>query len=292
MEKGQMRCDANISIRPVGATALGTKVELKNLNSISFVRAGITHEIARQIAVIESGGTIVQETRGFDGETGVSVSQRSKEMAHDYRYFPDPDLMPVVVDAAWQTRLKAECPELPFDRQRRFIEQYALPYTVTSVLVPDRALCDYFEETAREVKKPPDAANWIANDLLKELAAAGVGIASSAVRPAQLAALIGLVDEGALSVGLAREVLSEMFKTGEEPAAIVERKGLRQSTDTGELETWARAAIAANPAAVADFKSGKEIAINSLKGFVMKQSKGKANPRIVDEIMRRLLADE
>jgi aspartyl-tRNA(Asn)/glutamyl-tRNA(Gln) amidotransferase subunit B len=291
MEKGQMRCDANISIRPVGATALGTKVELKNLNSISFVRAGITHEIARQIAVVEAGGTIVQETRGFDGETGVSVSQRSKEMAHDYRYFPDPDLMPVVVDEAWKARLQAECPELPFDRQRRYFEQFALPYTVTSVLVPDRALCDYFEETAKGVKKPLDAANWIANDLLKELAAAGVGIANSRVRPAQLAALIGLVDEGALSVGLAREVLAEMFKTGEEPAAIVERKGLRQSTDTGELETWARAAIAANPAAVADFKAGKEIAINSLKGFVMKQSKGKANPRVVDEIMRRILGE-
>jgi aspartyl-tRNA(Asn)/glutamyl-tRNA(Gln) amidotransferase subunit B len=233
----------------------------------------------------------VQETRGFDGETGVSVSQRSKEMAHDYRYFPDPDLMPVVVDEAWKARLQAECPELPFDRQRRYFEQFALPYTVTSVLVPDRALCDYFEETAKGVKKPLDAANWIANDLLKELAAAGVGIANSRVRPAQLAALIGLVDEGALSVGLAREVLAEMFKTGEEPAAIVERKGLRQSTDTGELETWARAAIAANPAAVADFKAGKENAINSLKGVVMKQSKGKANPRVVDEIMRRILGE-
>ncbi|HUG09648.1 MAG TPA: Asp-tRNA(Asn)/Glu-tRNA(Gln) amidotransferase subunit GatB [Opitutaceae bacterium] len=292
MEKGQMRCDANVSIRPVGATALGTKVELKNLNSISFVRAGITHEIARQIAVVESGGTIVQETRGYDGETGMSVSQRSKEMAHDYRYFPDPDLMPVVVDEAWNSRLQAECPELPYDRQRRFMEQYALPYTVTSVFVPDRALCEFFEEAAKGVKKPLDAANWIANDLLKELSAVGVGIADSKVRPAKLAALVSLVDEGALSVGLAREVLSEMFKTGEEPGAIVERKGLRQSTDTVELETWARQAIAGNPAAVADFKAGKEVAINSLKGFVMKQSKGKANPRVVDEIMRRILAED
>ena len=292
MEKGQMRCDANISIRPVGATALGTKVELKNLNSISFVRAGITHEIARQIAVVESGGTIVQETRGYDGETGMSVSQRSKEMAHDYRYFPDPDLMPIVVDEAWKSRLLAECSELPFDRQRRFMEQYALPYTVTSVLVPDRALCDYFEEAAKGAKKPQDIANWIANDLLKELAAAGMGITDSKVSPAHIAALVALVDEGVLSVGLAREVLSEMFKTGELPGAVVERKGLRQSTDTGELETWARAAIAANPAAAADFKAGKEIAINSLKGFVMKQSRGKANPRVVDEIMRRILAEE
>jgi len=292
MEKGQMRCDANVSIRPVGATALGTKVELKNLNSISFVRNGIAHEITRQIAVVESGGTIVQETRGFDGETGLSVSQRSKEMAHDYRYFPDPDLMPIVVDDAWKARLQAECPELPFDRQRRFFDQYGLPYTVTSVLIPDRALGDFFEESARGAKNPQDVANWIANDLLKELAAAGIGIADSKVSPAHIAALVALVDEGVLSVGLAREVLAEMFKTGELPGAIVERKGLRQSTDTGELEAWARAAIAANPAAVADFKAGKEIAINSLKGFVMKQSKGKANPRVVDQIMRRMLSEK
>ena len=291
MEKGQMRCDANISIRPVGETKLGTKVELKNLNSISFVRDGIRHEVARQIGVIEAGGSIVQETRGYDGETGVSVSQRSKEMAHDYRYFPDPDLMPIVVDETWKERLQAACPENPFDRQRRYLEQYGLPYTMTSVFVPDRALCEYFEEAAKDAKKPQDIANWIANDLLKELSAAGVSIADAKVRPTQLAALVALVDQNVLSVAMAREVLSEMFKTGGEAAAIVDRRGLRQSTDTGQLEEWARAAIAANPTAVADFRAGKEAAINSLKGFVMKQSKGKANPRVVDEIMRRILAE-
>jgi len=154
MEKGQLRCDANISIRPAGQAALGTKVELKNLNSFSFVRDGIAHEIKRQIAVVQAGGTVVQETRDYDGQTGASQSLRSKEMAHDYRYFPDPDLMPVQVDEAWKQRIRAECPEMPFDRQRRLQRDFSVPYTITSVLVPDRELCDYFEEAARLSGKP------------------------------------------------------------------------------------------------------------------------------------------
>ncbi len=295
MEKGQMRCDANVSIRPAGtllaSRALGTKVELKNLNSIAFVRNGVTHEIARQIAVVEAGGSIPQETRQYDGETGLSVSMRTKEMAHDYRYFPDPDLMPVVVDDGWKSRLRAACPELPFDRQRRFMDQYGLPYTITSVFIPDRELCDFFEAAATAARNPQDVANWIANDLLRELSAAGMRISGSLVRPAHVAALVALVDEGVVSIHLAREVLAEMFRTGEMPGEVVDRKGLRQSTDTAEIETWAREAITGNPAAVADFKAGKEVAINSLKGFVMKQSRGKANPRIVDGILRKLLSE-
>ncbi|HEY4989363.1 MAG TPA: Asp-tRNA(Asn)/Glu-tRNA(Gln) amidotransferase subunit GatB, partial [Opitutaceae bacterium] len=161
MEKGQLRCDANISIRPVGQAALGTKVELKNLNSFSFVRDGISHEIARQAAVLKAGGRIDQETRDYDGQTGASQSLRSKEMAHDYRYFPDPDLMPVEVGAAWKAAIQATCPELPFDRQRRMLAEYGVPYTITSVLVPDRDLGDYFEEAARLCGKPQAAANWI-----------------------------------------------------------------------------------------------------------------------------------
>jgi aspartyl-tRNA(Asn)/glutamyl-tRNA(Gln) amidotransferase subunit B len=172
MEKGQLRCDANISIRPVGETKLGVKVELKNLNSISFVRDGIAHEIKRQISVLERGGVIVQETRDYDGLTGTSQSLRSKEMAHDYRYFPDPDLMPVKVDEPWKQKLRAECPELPFDKQRRFLADYALPYTLTSVLVWDRQLADYFEETAKLAGpgKAQAVGNWVTNDLLRELA--------------------------------------------------------------------------------------------------------------------------
>ena len=290
MEKGQLRCDANVSIRPVGATALGTKVELKNLNSISFVRDGIAHEIKRQIAVVESGGAIVQETRDYDGQAGTSQSLRSKEMAHDYRYFPDPDLMPVKVDEAWKARIRAECPELPFDKQRRLFEAYQLPYTITAVLVPERELSDYFEEAAKLSGKPQAAANWIANDLLRELGAARMTLGECKVRPAHIAGLVKLVDDGIISSTIAREVFVEMFQTGELPEALVARKGLKQSTDTGELDRWCAEAIAANPRSVADFKGGNEKAINSMKGFVMKQSKGRANPRLVDEILRRKLA--
>src|SRR4051812_41061034 len=176
MEKGQMRCDANISIRPVGETKLGTKVELKNLNSISFVRDGIAHEIRRQIAVVTGGGSIVQETRDYDGQTGTSQSLRSKEMAHDYRYFPDPDLMPVKVDEAWQAAIRTTLPERLCDRQRRYLEKFQLPYTQTSVLVPQREMCAFFEEAAQLSGKPQAVANWIANDFQRELASAQVGL--------------------------------------------------------------------------------------------------------------------
>jgi aspartyl-tRNA(Asn)/glutamyl-tRNA(Gln) amidotransferase subunit B len=287
MEKGQLRCDANISIRPAGETRLGTKVELKNLNSISFVRDGIALEIRRQTAVLAAGGTIVQETRQYDGEAGTSTAMRSKEMAHDYRYFPDPDLMPVRVDEAWQARIRATIPELPFDRQRRFFEQYQLPFTITAVLVPERELADFFEESATLCGQPQAAANWIANDLLRELAVAKCPLAGSKVRPAHIAALVQLVAAGMLSSTGAKEVFHAMFQTGEMPGVIVERLGLRQSTDTGELEKWVADAIAANPRAVAEFKAGKEQAINAVKGAVMKASKGKANPKLVDETVRR-----
>jgi aspartyl-tRNA(Asn)/glutamyl-tRNA(Gln) amidotransferase subunit B len=307
MEKGQLRCDANISIRPVGATYLGTKVELKNLNSISFVRDGNSHEIARQIAVVEGGGTLVQETRDYDGQTGASQSLRSKEMAHDYRYFPDPDLMPVKVDEAWKSRIRAECPELPFDKQRRFFEQYQIPYTITSVLVPDRELSDYFEEAAKLAPgKAQAVGNWIANDLLRELGNVGRGLAptlsgakpdrpksalaESKVRPEHIATLVRLVEAGTITNQAAKEVFVDMFQGGEMPDAIVARKGLKAETNLGELEQWCRDAIAANAKALAEFKAGKDSAINAFKGPVMKAAKGKANPKLVDEILRRLLA--
>jgi aspartyl-tRNA(Asn)/glutamyl-tRNA(Gln) amidotransferase subunit B len=290
MEKGQMRCDANVSIRPVGESRLGTKVELKNLNSISFVRDGLAHEIKRQVDVVESGGTVIQETRDYDGQAGTSQSLRSKEMAHDYRYFPDPDLMPVKVDEAWIAGLRAGLPELPFDKQRRFFTEYQLPFTITAVLVPDRGLSDYFEEAARLSGRPQAVANWIANDLLRELAAARSALADSKVQPAHIAALVKLTEEGVISSSSAKEVFVEMFRTGEAPETVVERRGLRQTTDTGELERWCAEAIAANPKSVADFKGGKANAINAMKGFVMKQSKGKANPQAVDEILRRKLS--
>jgi aspartyl-tRNA(Asn)/glutamyl-tRNA(Gln) amidotransferase subunit B len=292
MEKGQLRCDANISIRPIGQTTLGTKVELKNLNSISFVRDGIAHEIKRQIAVLERGGTLIQETRDYDGQAGTSQSLRSKEMAHDYRYFPDPDLMPVKVDESWKSRILAECPELPFAKQRRFLEQYQIPYTITSVLVWDHALSDYFEEAAKlsGADKAQAVGNWIVNDLLRELGAAKIEIAQSKVRPAHIAELVKAIDAGTLLTNAAKEVFIEMFASGEMPAAVAAKKGLTAApADAGELEQWCRDAIAGNPKAVAEFKSGKDSAINALKGPVMKAGKGKANPKAVDETLRKLL---
>jgi aspartyl-tRNA(Asn)/glutamyl-tRNA(Gln) amidotransferase subunit B len=291
MEKGQLRCDANVSIRPVGEAKLGTKVELKNLNSISFVRDGIAHEIKRQISVVESGGKIVQETRDYDGQTGTSQSLRSKEMAHDYRYFPDPDLMPVKVDEAWKSKIRAECPELPFDKQRRFLDQYQVPYTITSVLVPDRELSDYFEAAAKLSGKPQAAGNWIVNDLLREVGNAKISLTESKIKPAHIAELVKLVDAGTLLTNAAKDVFVECFQTGEMPSIVMERKGLKaEPTNLGELEQWCRDSIAANAKAVAEFKGGKESALNAFKGPVMKASKGKANPKLVDETLRKLLA--
>jgi len=293
MEKGQLRCDANISIRPIGETKLGTKVELKNLNSISFVRDGIAHEIKRQLAVVAAGGKLIQETRDYDGQTGTSQSLRSKEMAHDYRYFPDPDLMSVQVDAAWKEKLRAECPELPFDKQRRFLRDYQVPYTITSVLIPERELSDFFEASAKLAGpgRAQAVGNWIANDFLRELSAAKLPLGAAKITPASLAELVGLVEAGTLLNAAAKEVFAAMFVTGEAPAAVVARLGLAAApSDAGELEAWCRDSIAANPKALAEFKAGKESAINAFKGPVMKAGKGKANPKLVDETLRRLLA--
>ena len=284
-----MRCDANISIRPLGETRLGTKVELKNLNSISYVRDGIAAEIRRQLGVVTAGGSLTQETRLYDGETGRSASMRSKEMAHDYRYFPDPDLMPVRIDAAWQARLRAELPEPPFDRQRRFLAQFGLPYSAASVLIRDRALGSFFEETVKLGAQPGPAANWITNDLQRDLAAGGRTLADSRVTPAHIAALVALVAQGVVSSTQAREVFAGMFQTGEPPAAIVERQGLRQATDTGQLEGWCAAALAHDPKSADQVRAGNAKAINALKGAVMKLSAGQANPKLVDEILKKLL---
>jgi len=296
MEKGQLRCDANISIRPVGETKLGTKVELKNLNSISFVRDGIAHEIKRQIAVAESGGTIVQETRDYDGQTGASQSLRSKEMAHDYRYFPDPDLMPVKVDEAWKQQIRAGCPELPFDKQRRFLELYQIPYTITSVLVPDRELSDFFEAVVADERvglpTAQVAANIIINDFLRELAKKGISFAESNANPKHMAELVYLWARRMILGPAVATISSFMVSSGFTltPSEIIEREGLQPETNLGELEQWCRDAIAGNPKAFADFKAGKDSAINGFKGPVMKAAKGKTDPKRVDETLRRLLA--
>ncbi len=292
MEKGQLRCDANISIRPAGCVELGTKVELKNLNSISFVRDGIAHEIRRQLAVVAAGGAVVQETRDYDGQTGASQSLRAKEMAHDYRYFPDPDLMPVVVDEAWKASLPI--PELPFDKQRRFLAAYRLPYTMTSVLIPDRELADLFEAEAAQAgaDHAEAVAHWFVNCFLREmnerkLTAAELG---RRVPRGQVAELVRRVRSGALLGTAVAAVSAEMLATGRTVAEIVASQDLGSRAGSAELELWCREAIAGNPKALADFKSGKESAINGFKGPVMRAAKGKADPQRVDETLRRLLS--
>jgi aspartyl-tRNA(Asn)/glutamyl-tRNA(Gln) amidotransferase subunit B len=295
MEKGQLRCDANVSVRPKGETKLGTKVELKNLNSFSGVRHGVDFEIKRQIQCLQKGERISQETRRWDAQLGVTQSMRSKEQAHDYRYFPDPDLMPVRVTPEQIEKLRKELPELPFDKQRRYQKDWELPYTITSVICPDRELSEYFEAAVTVCGNPKAVANYIANDLLRELASAApagespLTVSQSKITAATLGGLVKLVDSGAISKQIAKDVFLEMFQSGETAEAVVDRKGLRTQSDTGELEKICAEIVAANPKPVAEYKSGKLTAINALKGQVMKQTKGQANPATVDEVLKKLL---
>jgi aspartyl-tRNA(Asn)/glutamyl-tRNA(Gln) amidotransferase subunit B len=290
MEKGQMRCDANISVRPVGQEELGVKVEIKNMNSISGVRNGLAYEIQRQIQTVKAGGSIVQETRGWDAAKNVTYHMRFKEESHDYRYFPDPDLMPVRIDDEWRERVAATIPERPFDRQRRYYEDFDLPFTITSVLVPDPELCAFFEEAAGGCEKPQQAANWLVNNLLGELGSAGLSLSESKITPTHIAELVGLIEEGVISKNIAKEqVFGTMFETGDLPSAIVDAKGLKQSNDSGELEAICQEVIDSNSGTVAEIQAGNEKAINFLKGQVMKATRGNANPALVDQVLKELI---
>ncbi len=295
MEKGQLRCDANVSLRPEGADRLGTRTEMKNLNSVSNVRAAIEYEIRRQTEVLESGGTVVQETRRWDAAKGESFSLRGKEEAHDYRYFPDPDLMPVRLERETVEEMEAELPERPFDKQRRFQGEFELPYTVTSVLCPSRELSEFFEAALETHHAPAAIANYVANDLLRELSAGSehgeraLNVSDCKLTPAHIGGLAKMVDEGVISRQIGKEVFAEMFATGELPDAVVARKGLTQSNDSGEIEALCREAIAGNAKAVAQFKEGNAKALNALKGPVMKATQGKANPALLDELLKKLI---
>ena len=296
MEKGQLRCDANISVRPVGSTTLGTKVEIKNLNTISGVKNGVEYEIRRQTKVIKEGGTIIQETRRWNPEQKYTTPMRTKEMAHDYRYFPDPDLMPVKIDSEWVDRIKAEIPEKPFDKQRRYMEEMNLPYSSTSALCGDRPLCEFFEEAAKLCKVPQKIANWVVNDLLRELAQAGKegeesrSLQNCPVTPQNLAELINLIEDGVVSNNVAKELFPEMFTSGKSAKALVQEKGLEMKSDGDEIEGLCAQAISDDPDAAEKFRGWKEGAINALKGSVMKATRGQANPKVVDEVLRRLLS--
>ena len=286
MEEGSLRCDANVSVRRHGAP-LGTRCEIKNLNSIRFVEAAIEYEAGRQIEILEAGGRIAQETRLYDSGRGVTRPMRSKEEAHDYRYFPDPDLLPLELDRGWVERLRAQLPELPDAKKARFVREYGLSPYDAEVLVAERVTAEYFEAAAagRDAKA---AANWIMGDLFGALHRKGLGIEKSPVEAAQLGALIDLIADGTISGRIAKDVFAEMVETGADPGAIVEKKGLRQLTDSAAIEAAVDQVLAANPAQAAQFKTNPKV-LGFFVGQVMKATQGKANPALVNELLRRKL---
>ncbi len=306
MEKGMVRCDVNVSVRPVGAKELGAKIEIKNMNSFSGVRRALEYEIPRQIEVLKAGGKLIQSTRRWDDVTGMTEEMRTKEHAHDYRYFPDPDLMPVAPTDEWLAEVKSRMVELPLARKQRFMRDYGLPASDAETFKSDLPLGNYFESIAKQAKSPKAVANWVINNLRAKLAEApltpslspsdgervakpGEGLAHLKFPPAALLELISLVEAKTISSSAAQQVFSEMFDTGKSPAAIVQEKGLAQVSDTGAIEKFCDEVIAAHPGPANDFKSGKAAALNFLKGQVMKLSKGKANPALVGEILERKL---
>ncbi|HET7113793.1 MAG TPA: Asp-tRNA(Asn)/Glu-tRNA(Gln) amidotransferase subunit GatB, partial [Pyrinomonadaceae bacterium] len=291
MEKGNLRCEANVSVRRAGDEKFGTKVELKNLNSVRFMQRAIEFEVARHIQVLESGGRLSQETRLWDERAMETRVMRSKEEAHDYRYFPEPDLPPLKVSSEFIERVRNSMPELPETRRKRFGEQYGLSFSEASQLVADRSLADYYEQAAEASGNPRAAANWIRSELSRELETAGVSAADSPVPAKELGALIRLVDDGKISGKQAKDVLVEMFKTGKGAEAIVAEQGLVQVSDTGEIDSLIDEVISANPGQLASYRAGKEALFGFFVGQVIKASKGKANPKIVNDRLRAKLQE-
>jgi aspartyl-tRNA(Asn)/glutamyl-tRNA(Gln) amidotransferase subunit B len=289
MEEGSFRCDANLSVRPVGTTELGTKVEVKNMNSFRAVYRALAFEADRQVAAIGRGERIRQETRGWDENRGITVGQRSKEFAEDYRYFPEPDLPPLSLQASWVAEIRGRLPELPAQRRERFIAQYELsPYDAAQLTV-SRSTADYYEQAVHGLAKPKVVANWLTGELFRLLNQTGQTIEQTRLTPPLLVELLGLIESGAVSSRAAKDVFEEVFRTGTPPAQVVESLGLNQISDNSTLEQLVDAAIQANPKSVADYIAGKPQALGFLVGQVMKASKGKANPAVVNAILRARL---
>jgi aspartyl-tRNA(Asn)/glutamyl-tRNA(Gln) amidotransferase subunit B len=289
MEKGNLRCEANVSVRRIGDQKYGTKVELKNLNSVRFMQRGIEFEVNRQIGVLESGGRLQQETRLWDERAAETRVMRSKEEAHDYRYFPEPDLPPLIVADELIERVRAAMPELPEARRRRFMEQYGLSFSDASQLTSELSLADYYEDAAEASGNPRSAANWIRSELLRELENAGITAGASPVSATDLGALVRLIDEEKISGKQGKDVLVEMFKTSKSAAAIVDEQGLVQLTDSGEIDSIIDGVLAANGPQLESYRAGKESLFGFFVGQVMKASKGKANPKVVNERLKAKL---
>jgi aspartyl-tRNA(Asn)/glutamyl-tRNA(Gln) amidotransferase subunit B len=291
MEEGSLRCDANVSLRPVGAAELGTKVEIKNLNSFRNVQRALEFEVQRQAKALDAGERIVQETRLWDADRGYTRAMRSKEFAHDYRYFPEPDLVPLRLDPAHVDEVRRALPELPRARRRRFVAAHGLPPADAAVLTQNRTLADWFERAVGAGAPAKAAANWILSELLRRIDGDDErALAAAPITPERLAGLIRLIDDGTISGKIAKSVFEKMFDAGEDAAAIVQREGLTQVADTGALEKVVDEVIAANPKAVADFKAGKTQAAKALVGQVMKATQGKANPGVVNRLLETRLA--
>lgn len=292
LEEGSMRCDCNVSVRKKGQSKFGTKVELKNINSFRFIEKAIEYEIQRQIDCLESGQSIVQETRLFDSTKNMTFSMRSKEEAQDYRYFPDPDLLPVRVEKSWIEKVRSHLPELPLAKAARFQKELALPVYDSMVLTQDKGLAEYFEKTAGLAKNPKSASNWIMGEVLRVLNEEGKEIADCKISAENLAGMIRLIDGGAISGKMAKTLFQEMWKTGEEPDALVKKLGMQQITDTGAIEKIIDDIITQNADQVAQYRSGKTKLFGFFVGSAMKATKGQASPDLVNQILKKKLESD
>jgi aspartyl-tRNA(Asn)/glutamyl-tRNA(Gln) amidotransferase subunit B len=290
MEKGSLRCDANVSIRPFGQKEFGTRAELKNLNSFKFIQKAIEYEVDRQTKILDQGETVKQETRLYDSDRNETRPMRSKEEAHDYRYFPDPDLVPIVIDEEWVAELQNTMLELPEQKRERFIKSYGIPEYDVGVLTSSKHLADYFEQCASLFPQPKIISNWLMGDLLRELKKDGKNIVDCPVSPSALVDLLKLINSGTISGKIAKAVLEEMYQTQQLPDSIIEKKGLKQITDSSAIEKIVDGIIESNPSQVEEFKGGKEKVIGYLVGQVMQASKGKANPSLVNKLLKEKMS--
>ncbi len=289
MEKGNFRCDANVSIRPVGSKEFGTRAEIKNVNSFKFVQKAIEYEIKRQSQLLDDGGRVVQETRLFDSTKGITFSMRSKEEAHDYRYFPEPDLVPIKVSSEMVENIRKTIPELPDAKRDRFAKDYGLPEYDADMLTQSRAMADYYEEAVKLSNQPKTISNWMMGELMRLLNAENKDISDSPIRPDRLAGMVELIDTGVISIKIAKTVFEEMYKTGKDAATVVQEQGLTQVSDTGALERIIDEVIKNNSTQAAEYKSGKDKLFGFFVGQVMKASKGKANPDLVNQLLKQKL---
>jgi aspartyl-tRNA(Asn)/glutamyl-tRNA(Gln) amidotransferase subunit B len=289
MEQGSLRCDANVSVRPVGQEGFGVKAEIKNLNSFKFVEKALEYEIERQIKILKEGGKIIQETRLWNAERGMTESMRTKEEAHDYRYFPEPDLVPIMTDRQWIDEIKKSLPELPDAKRERFVSEHRLPEYDADLMTSEKSLADWFEEAVHLGGQPKAVSNWIMSDLMRLLNTENKSIEESPIKPKQLVDMLRLIENATISGKIAKTVFEEMYKTGRDPESIVKEKGLVQISDAGEIEKIVDDVIVKNPKEVARYRSGEEKLLGFFVGHVMKLTKGKANPQLVNELLKKKL---